>query len=314
MTPGFNDDIKCIRINLDPIPSTYRPLVFYLVTHGLFSLLTELLMRMLGFRRYYSGSLEYWHRAGGGSESTQDGREKKDSTEKGGVKEGKSIPLVFCHGLGIGVLSYFTLVQKLVAMDPSRPIFMTSMPHISMRIVEKQASPAQVVAGVQEMLQGHGHSSAHFAGHSFGTIVCAWVVKAVPSMVSHLTMLDPVCLLLCKHDVAFSFLHKEPANMPELLMQWFVGHELYIAHSLTRTFNWQSNILWPDEIPCPATIVLSADDHVVPSSSVRKQLASFVKRGVNLYPLDVVWLEDRGHAGFLLHPPSFDQILGLLQK
>ena len=64
---GFNPSVKCIRINCDPIPSTYRPLTFYLVTHGVFSLLTELFMRYMGFGKYASCSLEYWMRPGDGA-------------------------------------------------------------------------------------------------------------------------------------------------------------------------------------------------------------------------------------------------------
>ena len=162
---------------------------------------------------------------------------------------------MYCHGLGVGVLSYITLISELVAREPRRRLFLTSLPHISMRIVEQQPSPSQIVVAVTDMLRSWGVASAHFAGHSFGTIVCAWVIKGAPSLVAKLTLLDPVCLLLCKHDVAFNFLHKPPANASELLMQWFVGKELYIAHSLTRTFNWHTNILWPEDFSCPATVV-----------------------------------------------------------
>ncbi len=61
-------------------------------------------------------------------------------------------------------------------------------------------------------------------------------------------------------------------------MQWFVGRELYIAYTLSRRFWWQSNILWPEMLPAPTTVVLSSEDHIVPSVSVRRFLESWEKR------------------------------------
>ena len=79
----------------------------------------------------------------------------------------------------------------------------------------------------------------HFIGHSFGSIVCAWVMRIQPELACRMTFLDPVCFLLCKHDVAYNFLYKTAETYGELLMQWFVGSELYIAYTLTRRFFWQ---------------------------------------------------------------------------
>ena len=71
-----------------------------------------------------------------------------------------------------------------------------------------------------------------------------------------------MCFLLCKHDVAYNFLYKRANTAGDLLMQWFVGRELYIAYTLSRRFFWQDNILWPEQLQCPTTVVLSSDDHI----------------------------------------------------
>jgi hypothetical protein len=53
---------------------------------------------------------------------------------------------VFCHGLGIGVLSYITLIRDLCQYEGiNRRIIFVSLPHISMRPVETQASPRELV-------------------------------------------------------------------------------------------------------------------------------------------------------------------------
>lgn len=48
-----------------------------------------------------------------------------------------------------------------------------------------------------------GSSGAHFIGHSFGTIVLAWLVNKRPDLVKHATFLDPVCFLLMKPDIRY---------------------------------------------------------------------------------------------------------------
>ena len=47
------------------------------------------------------------------------------------------------------------------------------------------------------LLAAHGclPAGAHFVGHSFGSIVCAWVARFSPNLACRMTFLDPVCTL-----------------------------------------------------------------------------------------------------------------------
>lgn len=51
------------------------------------------------------------------------------------------------------------------------------------------------------MLATWSFTAAHFVGHSFGSIVVAWMVLLQPACVSYATFIDPVCFLLAKYDV-----------------------------------------------------------------------------------------------------------------
>ena len=187
--PGFNAQVSCIRLDFDPIPSSYRPFIYYVVTYGCVGIATEIIMRhWFGFVKHTSGCLTYWHRPGDGGHNDDDK------------------PIVFCHGLGIGVLSYATVVAELLANPRQRQVslFMVELPHIAMRPVEAQASPRELVVCIEDLLHVHRYEQAHFVGHSFGTLVLTWVAKHKLSMVSRFTFLDPVCFLLCKHDVAYN--------------------------------------------------------------------------------------------------------------
>lgn len=332
---GFNDQVKCIRLEFDPIIANYRPLVYYAVTAGLVTMATKVLMGWLGFTRLTNGCLTYWHRPPSHSPDTQGHPDPPlDPTPP-------LVPLVFCHGLGVGVVSYITLVKDLVRRCPHRELFMVELPHISMRPVEAQASPTELVTSIRDLLAAHRclPRGAHFVGHSFGSIVLTWVTRIAPELACRLTFLDPVCFLLCKHDVAYNFLHKPPANAQEAMMQWFVGRELFIAFTLSRRFWWQSNILFPDQLRAKTTVVLSSDDHIVPSHSVRRFLTSWdrarrrratLKRSRLMSDddvdddndededeecqVDVVWLQGCGHAGFLLSRPAQQKILDIIAE
>lgn len=239
---------------------------------------------------------------------------------KGVADRASELPIVFCHGLGIGNLLYITFIQELVRRAPSRRVLLVELPHISMRPVEVQASPKELVTCILDMLAAHNcMGGVHFVGHSFGSVVLAWVVRQAPSVCCLLTFMDPVCFLLCKHDVAYNFLYADDKNPEQAMMHWFVARELYIAHTLSRRFWWHDNILFPEQLPCPTAVVLSGADFIVPSHAVRQHLSSFESRrrrqeADGHAPVRVVWLEGVGHAGFLMDPETQAAMVQLITR
>ena len=76
---GFNSNLHAMRLTMDPIPSEYRPLIYYTVTALAVPLVTYAHLSRLGFTPHKSGTVGYWHKPG----SDLDGP-----------------PFVFCHGVG----------------------------------------------------------------------------------------------------------------------------------------------------------------------------------------------------------------------
>jgi len=166
---------------------------------------------------------------------------------------------------------------------------------------------------------------AHFIGHSFGSVVMAWVTKQSPELIRRATYLDPVVFLLCKSDVAYNFVYRVPQTATENLMQYFVARELYIAHSLGRNFVWHECILWPEDLttyPEGALVFLSGQDSIVPAHSVRRYLECVKAPTTPGSPsspssqrvpaggrLDVLFYEDLGHAQFLLSAETMDDVI-----
>eukprot|EP00913_Durusdinium_trenchii_P006896 g6487.t1 len=139
------------------------------------------------------------------------------------------------------------------------------------------------------------HTFAHFVGHSFGSIVVAWMCRNAKETVSVATFLDPVCFLLIKPDVCYNFMYREPQTATQLLMHYFVARELYIAHSLSRNFFWYQNLLWPEELQVPCMVMLSGEDSIVPAHSVRRFLTGWIQqRGGDAFRL--LWFPSMGHG------------------
>lgn len=276
---GYNKEVRSMRLTMDPIPSIHRPLVYYVFTAGVFNLVTRMFMASHKFQLCRSGTLWYWHRSGTNSTDAK-----------------ADIPLVFCHGLGVGNFIYMTFINALVTREPNRELFLLDMPHISMSIDENVPSRAQTIACVSDMLAAWAINKAHFVGHSFGSIVVAWMLLLSASHVSHATFVDPVCFLLVKPDIAFNFMYREPTKVAELLIWYFVARELHIAHSLGRHFFWHQNLIWPDQINVPCLVALSGQDAIVPAHSVRRYLSAVAPCRPRHAPLHLIWFPKSGHG------------------
>jgi len=276
--PGYNAEASAMRLTMDPIPSAHRPIIYYMVTHAIFSQILSFQLRGLGFAQRFSGTLLYWHRPGPFNE-----------------------PIVFCHGIGVNLLPYRPFLEEVIRRMPAKDVFCISLPHISMRIKEEVPSSKEMVACISDMLGSFGYSSAHFVGHSFGSLPMAWMAKIAPKYVSRMTFMDPVCFLLVKPDVCYNFMYRQPADPTQLLINYFLAQELYIAHSLSRNFFWHQNQLTPEELPGPTMVVLCGRDSIVPAHSVRRYLSAY-RHKRRLRSPRILWFPDLGHGEINMGP------------
>ena len=91
---------------------------------------------------------------------------------------------------------------------------------------------------VAAILRHHHHQRASIVGQSFGTIAAAWFLKRHPDMVTHISLLDPVSLLLFFPDVAFAFLYRFPSTLVEWVIYLVAAREITISYTLHRNFWW----------------------------------------------------------------------------
>lgn len=260
LAPGRNPNICPHLMMSDPLAVLHRPLIVYVGSSLICPFMTYQFMRYIGFKREWVGGLSYWHR----------------TTRKGigsdvDLAGPRQIPLVFLHGLGVGLVPYYFFIQRLAARY-SGEIFVPDLTFLAMMPWERVPSAREVVAQIQDMLAAHHHPGAHFVGHSFGSVMLGWVMKMSPSSIILSTFIEPAAMLSLKSDLLTRVLWEPPATAMYAFLRYFVFRELFTVNLLCRCSFWEQTTLWPEEITTPAVVELASEDAVVSSLFVRRLL------------------------------------------
>jgi pimeloyl-ACP methyl ester carboxylesterase len=246
---------------LDPMVARQHPLLLYAAFSAVRSSYRAEL-RTSGFRRVRKGSVSYWHRPGTGT------------------------PIVFVHGIGIGLAAYRKPLSELKLT--SAPLFFLELDAVSTTLSkESMPSNQEVTADVIEMLDSYEKGSAAvFIGHSFGTTVLASVLRAHPSRVAGMVFVEPVCFLLNLSKVTRRFLYDKNAGPILDIIRNDPGN----AETIRRRFWWQEGSTFLADLRKlrgkPVSCFLAEEDKIVPTEEVAKYLsrARFRKIQVERYP------------------------------
>lgn len=86
-------------------------------------------------------------------------------------------PLVFMHGVGLGVTPYLHFIWHLKRAFPMRPIVMLECRHISLSLCTRAVTPDTVMEAVVEMLRRNRWHKAAFVAHSYGTFILSCIAQ-----------------------------------------------------------------------------------------------------------------------------------------
>lgn len=270
MKKGLNPKVKAIRLTLDPLQTMHRPFGYYVVTNGVSLGTIAWLMLIKGFRMETSGKCSFL---------VKPAQPAKQNKKKG---EPESLPIVFLHGLGIGLGQYMTMLSKLSKHKDGVVILL--QPHISTNIFSRYflepPSKDEHADSLISILNRHNFTRCATLSHSNGTMVLGWLLRTAPERFVRNILVDPVSFCMWEGSVCYSFIHRRWATGIEALLGYFVGRELGVAHTIARRFLWFDMILWADEFPS----LKSQDLHFV-----------FGERDVLVdVPASVAYLRDAG--------------------
>lgn len=192
---GFNSDIEFMAHLWEDLNADYRPLAFYILTE-FFGILCGNILVAQGFERKSLGE-HYCQYIFPGESSFK----SKGSTNSGRVSRRLSVtgkklpetkPIVFLHGVGLGILPYLDFIASLACTG--HPMLIVEYRHVAMRLVTSVPSCEEVAAVVIAAMDSLNIADACFVGHSYGTFILSRIVKAYPERVHSCCFMDPVCL------------------------------------------------------------------------------------------------------------------------
>jgi len=254
---GFNPKVRHIAMTLEPVPYIHRPLALYIAV-GVIEVFTNVLFfQVKGFQRFELQGQTYWYRP-----------KATKTTGATSSSESQQLPVVFYHGICPGWLAYAGLIDSIVhaggaGMD--RDVFLVDLDCTKIKsLVFTMPSPEHHADCVAAILAKHGAKKVSVVGHSFGSIAAAWFVKRHVDMVAHVSLLDPVSLLLFFPEVSYAFLYRLPSTVVEWVIYLAAAKEITIAHTLYRNFWWYNNIIFLEDIPAHIGVIvgLSGSDEV----------------------------------------------------
>ncbi|KAF9222757.1 hypothetical protein BS17DRAFT_796530 [Gyrodon lividus] len=277
---GYNKDTPCMKLTLDPVPMCHRPFLWYLVgcslqTVGFVDFLTCLRLYSLGFRHH---SDKRWFRSFPPRPWTILSRASNEAGLSFWYRPHRShtkLPVLFLHGIGIGLWPYTAFFSDLVSQHPDAGILIPEFLSISSRITSPPLSRAATVTAIRLILDALLLRRVVVASHSYGTVVTAHIFRS-PDLAHRVVatlFVDPIPFLLHLPNVAYNFMYRSPRTANEWLLWYFASRDPDVSRTLSRHFFWFENILWKEDLYSRVVAVsLGGQDQVVDSEQVRRYL------------------------------------------
>ncbi|KAI0934918.1 hypothetical protein AcV5_006608 [Taiwanofungus camphoratus] len=298
--PGWDEKVKCMRVSFDHVVTVHRPLVWYLII-ALLDTYTSLVMFSIGFKHFDicnwfscfpprlctifsqrspNRELVYWYRP------------HRSKTKQ---------PVLFFHGIGIGLWPYLGFLRELIAAEPDVGIIAIENLSVSMRISAPPLPREVMLAALTRILDFHALPRVVLTSHSYGTIIAAHILRdpVLSRRVSASLLVDPIPFLLHLPAVAYNFVYRSPRAANEWQLWYFASRDPDVARALARHFFWAQNVLWKDDLQGrEVAVVLSGKDQILDAREVRRYLTesdnlqfSWRQNG-----LEVLYYRDLDHA------------------
>lgn len=285
-------------LSLDPVRVSTRPLALYVLMYLLNELAIFVWNRRYGMERLTVGSVQYLY--------YQPPEWNAEAAQRGEAP----LPILFLHGLGIGIVEYVDVVRALMnpLLSPRpRPVLIPLQPWTSGDLFSPRFlrpwHKSESARLIRSMLKRHGldRCGVSVLSHSMGTILHTWLLKEMPDQLRRSLLVDPVCFQLWAPHVCYRFLYKKAHTFVEYMLRYFVARELATANVLMRNFDWSANVLYAENIPNRSNpnrtrIYLAGADTVLDADIVVRYLRRNGMGNVIEYQQDV------HHGAFVMGP------------
>jgi len=309
--PGFNPDVRHCAMTLEPIPIIHRPLLTYVLVNLMEIVFNTIFLKACGFQSLEIDGMTYWYKNQGLLNSSAGSSSSPSSAFPSTCSTGQE-PLVFLHGISTGWMLYLQIAK---ALSHNRTLILVDLDAIKIKSMTfKMPTPLQFVDKFCRLLDRHHIERVSVVGHSFGSITAGWLATHCAHRVSHLTLIDPVSMLLAFPEVSYSFLYRQPRKLTEWVIYLMASRELTISHTLHRHFWWYNNNFWLEDVPAHIGVVvgLASGDEITNPQALQEYVANCqakraAKRGsrnadgtaVEIAPIECLLWEGYSHGQIL---------------
>lgn len=191
------------------------------------------------------------------------------------------LPILFIHGIGIGLHPYVSFLNEINNGDPEAVedgevgIIAIELMPISFRITAPIPNKDELCRQINMILERHGFEKVVLASHSYGSVISTHLLQnpTTAAKIGPILFIDPVTFLLHLPDVAYNFTARRPKGANERQLYYFASTDMMVSHTLARHFFWAENILWKEDLRNrDVTVSLGGRDLIVDTESVGKYL------------------------------------------
>ncbi|KAF2728247.1 hypothetical protein EJ04DRAFT_516734 [Polyplosphaeria fusca] len=225
------------------------------------------------------------------------------------------LPVLFIHGIGIGLYPYINFLAELNLEDETNEsdgelgVIAVEIMSVSLRITGETLKKEEMCQEIDCILKAHSWEKFVLVSHSYGSVITTHLLYTpqIAQKIEAILFIDPVSFLLHLPDVAYNFICRKPTHANEHLLHYFASKDMGVAHTLFRRFFWSENILWKEDIRNRrVTVVLGGKDLIVDTEVVKAYLTDnkSVRRENEGWKdgtwkgngLDVLWFSELDHG------------------
>jgi pimeloyl-ACP methyl ester carboxylesterase len=211
---GYNPQLGFMAHLWQPVRCCFRPAAFYLGIELLFAL-KHALMWGMGFQHTRVAGFDCYHLDSGAAAAPSESQRKQ---------QGSRVPILFAHGVGLGLLPYSMFVARIAATG--HPVAALECSHLGMRWTSHLPDADEVAEAMVSLLRNHlrwapplsaasgrrqndqqamrssgegdgggegeGGGGVCIAGHSYGTFFASRLMQMHPELVHSTCLIDPV--------------------------------------------------------------------------------------------------------------------------
>lgn len=220
-------------------------------------------------------------------------------------------PIVFFHGMGVGLWSYYALISELCK---TRTVLLISYECILLHsnVSASFRNHTDLCQCISVAMDRFSIPMISVMGHSWGTFLAGWLIKTMPDKISQLVMIDPVSMFVHYPETIYFVCYKPPTTCKEWLFCYLVRHNYNINHTLTRHVAWYNMALGFNEIPEHIHVVISLsekDELINGSFAMEKTQCVIMDAPHRSAPFRFLWWKSLFHGDATSNKESIQGIL-----